>query len=88
MTIGGRKFRHPRVQGTLEVTNHREEAVVLVIRRQFSGELIEADGEPERTLRERGVYSINPRNELTWTIRLKAGECRELRYRYRVLVYH
>jgi hypothetical protein len=86
--IGGRRFRKPNVKGQLLVRNHRQETITLVVRRQFSGELIEADGEPRLELREEGVYSVNPRNELTWTISLEPGEERSLRYRYSVLVYH
>ena len=65
---------------------HRNEAINLVIRRRFSGELLRADGEPKSTLREEGVYSVNKRNELLWTLTLKPGEERKLTYRYTVLV--
>ena len=63
-----------------------QEAINLVIRRRFSGELLRADGEPKSTLREEGVYSVNKRNELLWTLTLKPGEERKLTYRYTVLV--
>ena len=59
-----------------------------MIRRRFSGELLEADGKPECVLREEGVYSVNKRNELTWTITLKPGKETTLSYRYTVLVSH
>jgi len=68
------------------VSNHRNEAINLVIRRRFSGELLRADGEPKSTLREEVVYSVNKRNELLWTLPLKPGEERKLTYRYTVLV--
>lgn len=86
--IGGRQFRNPMVKGELLVCNHREERVPIVIRRRFSGKLIEADGSPEIVLREEGVYSVNPRHELTWRITLNPGEERTLEYRYSVLVPH
>jgi hypothetical protein len=86
--IGGRSFRKVAVAGELAVNNHRKEEVKVVIRRCFSGELVSADGEPKKTLREEGVYSANARNELSWTVSLKPGEEKTLKYRYTVLVSH
>ena len=84
--IGGRQFRRSTVEGELSVGNYRNEVINLVIRRRFSGELVRADGEPKSSLREEGVYSVNKRNELLWTLPLKPGEERKLTYRYTVLV--
>jgi len=52
----------------------------------YSGDLLHADGSPKSTLREEGVYSVNRRNELIWTLPLKAGEEKKLNYSYSVLV--
>ena len=82
----GRTYRRPIVNGELFIVNHREEAVQLRVRRQFSGELVTADADPTTTLREEGVYSVNPRHELTWNITLAPGERRTLKYVYTVLV--
>jgi hypothetical protein len=84
--VGGRRFRKATVQGELMVSNHRQEAITLVLRRRFSGELLSAEGAPKSTLREEGVYSVNKRNELLWSFPLKAGEEKKLQYRYAVLV--
>jgi hypothetical protein len=84
--VGGRRFRRGTVAGELAVSNHRKEEVKLVIRRRFSGELVSADGDPKLSLREEGAWSVNRRNELLWTLTLKAGEEKKLTYRYRVLV--
>jgi hypothetical protein len=84
--IAGDDYRRTTVRGELEVVNHRSAPATLVIRRRFSGELIESDGEPDVDLREEGVYSVNPRHQMTWTIELAPGEERTLEYRYRVLV--
>ena len=86
--VGGRRFRETLVDGELLVCNHRSEDVQVQIRRRFSGDLVSADGEPATRLREEGVYSINPRYEATWTLTLKPGEERTLKYRYNVLVPH
>jgi hypothetical protein len=84
--IGGDDYHQTTVKGELTVNNHRGEEVVLVVRRRFSGELIEADGEPKASLLEEGAWAVNQRNELTWTLSLKPGEERKLTYRYKVLV--
>lgn len=86
--VGVRDFRRTDVKGTVTVCNHRKKAVVMVIQRRFSGDLIEADGSPVTSLREEGVYSINQRNQLEWTVTVAPGEELNLSYRYRVLVRH
>jgi len=85
---GGRTFRRVTVNGELTVNNHRNEKATLLLRRQFTGELVSADGDPKKILREEGVYSVNTRRELIWELPLKPGEERILRYQYRVLVHH
>jgi hypothetical protein len=84
--IGGRQFRKSVVEGELTVCNHRKESIPMVIRRQFSGELNEAEGSPRSSLREEGVYSINKRFDLVWSLSLKPGEEKTLKYSYSVLV--
>jgi hypothetical protein len=88
VSIGGRTFRETDVAGELSATNHRKEAVALLIRRRFSGELLEADREPTVNQLEEGVYDVNRRNELVWNVEVQAGESITLGYRYKVLVYH
>jgi hypothetical protein len=83
---GGRRFRQATVRGELQVCNHRGDPINLVIRRRFSGDLSKADGEPKVQLREEGVYAVNRRNELVWTLTLKSGEERTLTYQYSLLV--
>ncbi len=83
--VGGHQYRKATVEGEVAVSNHRKETVSMVIRRRFSGELITAEGAPKTSLREEGVFSINKRNELLWTLSLKAGEEKKLKYSYTVL---
>jgi hypothetical protein len=84
--IAGDDYQKVTVKSEISVSNHRNESVKLVIRRQFSGSLLEADGKPECVLREEGVWSVNERNELTWTLTLEPGEAKTLTYRYTALV--
>ncbi|QJW96008.1 DUF4139 domain-containing protein [Frigoriglobus tundricola] len=86
--LGGRQYRKTTVEGELAVSNHRKETIALVIRRRFSGELVQADGDPKRQLREEGVYSVNKRQEMLWTLPLKGGEEKKLKYTYTVLMPH
>jgi hypothetical protein len=84
--IAGDDYQRTTVKGTLKVTNMRAEPVKLVIRTDFSGKLLEADGDPETSLRISGVRSVNPRRRLEWTFTLESGKSRNLTYRYSVLV--
>ena len=83
--VGGRQCRKSTVAGELSVSDHRKENVQLLIRRRFSGDLVAAEV-AKSSLREEGVFSINKRNELLWTVPLAAGEERTLKYSYTVLV--
>jgi hypothetical protein len=85
--IGGNDYHRSNVEGHLTANNHRNETVTLIIRRNFSGELISADGDPDSCLLADGAYySVNQRNELIWTVTLEPGEDIELTYQYKVLV--
>ncbi len=70
----------------MAVSNNRKESISMVIRRRFSGELMQAEGAPKSSLLAEGVYSINKRNELLWNMSLKGGEEVKLKYSYTVLV--
>jgi hypothetical protein len=84
--IGGNDFRKVNATGELSIRNYRKTSVKMVIKRQFSGELLSADEKPEVTLREEGIWTVNRRNEMKWTITLKPGEEKTLKYAYSVLV--
>lgn len=84
--IAGNDYQRTRVKGRLMVRNFRGKDVTMAIRVEFSGKLLEADGKPDSKLRAEGVYSVNPRRQLDWTIQLPAGQEKELTYRYEVLV--
>lgn len=84
--IGGNDYQRTTVKGRLFVRNYRDTAVTLAIHGEFSGKLLEADGEPETSLRTEGIPSVNPRRQLNWTLKLAAGAEKEITYRYEVLV--
>ena len=84
--IGGNDYQRTKVKGRLALQNFRGKEATVTIRCEFSGELLEADGEPAKSLRTEGVSSVNPRRQLNWTVKLAAGEEKILNYRYQVLV--
>ncbi len=86
--LGGRQYRKVTVEGELTVSNHRKETVPVLIRRRLSGDLVKTEGEPRQQLREEGIYSVNKRQELVWSVLLKGGEEKTLKYTYTVLVMH
>ncbi|MFT5465767.1 MAG: hypothetical protein ACI8UO_000863 [Verrucomicrobiales bacterium] len=86
LRIAGNDYYKVQVQGELTMKNHRGKPATLAIKRQFSGELLESEDDPDQQLLEVGVYSINKRNELKWRIELKPGEEKFIKYRYQVLV--
>jgi len=63
-------------------------SATLAFQRRFSGDMVQADGEPKVTFRKEGFLSVNRRNQLNWTLTLNPGEERTLNFRYKVLVRH
>jgi hypothetical protein len=84
--IGGRRYYRATVKGEARVRNFRGSAVALLMKAQFSGDLLEAEEKPSDTLRREGVFSVNPRHELEWKLSLPADSEKKITYRYSVLV--
>jgi hypothetical protein len=84
--IFGNDYQKSQVSGTLILKNYRQKASKIIIKRGFSGKLLEAADSPKCELREEGVYSINERNELTWELDLEAGKEKTITFSYEVLV--
>lgn len=85
--IADRRFRKVTVNGEMRLCNHRNVDAKLIIKRQFSGDFIKGDANPKIDLREEGVWTVNKRNELTWTINLKPAEEQTIKYQYTVLIH-
>lgn len=84
--IAGDNFQRTTVKGRLKVCNTRATAVEMVIQADFSGEFVEAEGNPAESLRPDEAGSVNALRQLEWTVALKAGETKILSYRYSLLV--
>lgn len=74
------------VKGELSVRSSLGEPAKLEITKRITGEVVGASDEPEVTRAARGVRSVNPTHDLKWTFVLGAGEEKQLRYEYSVLV--
>lgn len=86
VNIGGRRFRKVTVNGELRLSNGRPTETKMSIKRQFSGDYIKGDDSPKVDLREEGVWTVNKRNELLWTIVLKPAEERTVKFQYSILI--
>jgi hypothetical protein len=86
VNIAGHQHQKVTVTGSLTARNNRAQAVSMLIRRQFSGDLVSATDSPESKLREEGIDSVNKRNELKWELTLQPGEEKKITYSYTVLI--
>lgn len=87
LRIDGYDYYKTQVDDELRVRNYRGVPVKLVVRLGFTGEHLSASPEPgDRQVLASGVYSVNRRESLQWTLDLQPGEAQTLAYRYSVLV--
>lgn len=84
--VGGNDYRRTTVKGTLKVKNFRAKEITMAINAEFSGKLLEAEGDQKSLLRAVGVTSVNPRRQLEWSAMIPAGAEKTFTYRYEVLV--
>ena len=85
--IGAKDYRRVTVQGELIVRNHRKEKVKMIVNRTVLGNILSTEGEPKQRPREDDLRSINPSQDLIWTLNLAPGEEKILRYRYNFIVH-
>lgn len=74
------------LKGTLIVRNAKSETIRLRIRRDLTGEVEAAEGDPRVTKSARGLRETNPSSRLEWNETLRAGESLERTYTYKVYV--
>lgn len=84
--LAGRRFRKVTLNAELRLCNHRGADAKLIIKRHFSGDLVNAEGNPKIDLREEGAWTVNKRNELVWTFTMKPSEEKTVKYQYTVLI--
>jgi len=74
------------VEGKLSVTNFQPKAITLEITKTLSGEVKSSQPKAKIETLARGLRRMNAVKKLTWTIKLKPGEHKQLGYIYDVYV--
>lgn len=74
------------VLGIVVVNNPKAEAIALKMSKEFSGDLVSAEGEPKAVKSAKGLRDVNGRTRLEWTPTLGAGKTLTLSYRYKLYV--
>ena len=70
----------------MTVTNQRQQASKIIVRRALKGKVLDTEGEPKVQAQEEGLRAVNPSHEVVWTVSLAAGEEKTVRYRYQALI--
>lgn len=86
--IYGYTFISTDASGTITLKNYRNVDSQVLVKLRFAGKLSSADGNPKKELLTSYNNAVNEQNELTWELKLKAGEEQKLQYKYTVLVSH
>ncbi|OPZ97812.1 MAG: hypothetical protein BWY71_01482 [Planctomycetes bacterium ADurb.Bin412] len=74
------------VKGELSVRNFQEKAIPLEIEKILTGEVQNSEPEAKVVKLARGLRRANPRNEVSWTVKLGPDEQKELNYTYEVYI--
>lgn len=76
------------VDAGIIIKNFKDKDIKLIIKRSVFGELKECsvDWDFSKVLNTYNYNNINPSNEIKWEINLKAGEEKEITYRYEIYV--
>ena len=85
-TFYGDYFDLITVDGTLSVSNFQQKAITLEIAKTLSGEVKASEPAAAIEKQARGLRRMNGIVNLTWTVELGAGECKDLNYKYDVYV--
>jgi hypothetical protein len=75
-----------KVKGELKVCNRLDKAIEIEISKELSGEVLEKKGQPTDVQTTRGLKQVNPKHQLTWKVKLAAGEEEKITYSYQLFV--
>lgn len=75
-----------KLTGELKVQNRLEKTIELEITKELSGEVLESSGKPSDVQTARGLKQVNPKHQLTWTLKLPAGEEQKATYSYQLYI--
>ena len=82
----GYSFDRVTIQGTLRVTNYKQETISLEITKTVSGDLKSTTPTAEDVTLARGLRRMNPVHHLTWTLDLAPEQQQEIIYTYDALI--
>lgn len=74
------------IKGTLYLKNTRKEMLPVEIRKKITGEVQEADYNPNIKKEGGELKSVNIRSEIKWNFKLKANEERKINYTYKIYI--
>jgi hypothetical protein len=84
--IGVNEYRRATIHGEMTVTNQRQTATKIILHRALKGKVLGTEGDPKVLSQEEGLRSVNPSQEVVWTVSLAPGEEKTVRYRYQALI--
>ncbi len=82
----GDHFDRVTIQGTLRATDYQEKAISLEIKKTVSGDVKSTKPKATDVTLARGLKSMNPLHQLTWTIPLQPQKSQEITYTYQALI--
>lgn len=85
--INSAQFDLLTVRGDLKAVNHKQEAIRLIITRQFDGNLSEASDGGTAVRVPYSDVGLNPLTKVTWDLKLAPAEEKTVTFTYTVLVY-
>ena len=74
------------LKGSLQVINRKSEDIKMRITRNFTGDLVSADGSPKVTKTAKGLRQINSNGRLAWEQSVGAGKTLNLTFTYKVFI--
>lgn len=82
----GHRYDAVTIEGKLDITNRRREAITLSIRKSLTGTVSSASDGGKTTKLSTRPSAVNPASRIDWSIPLSAGEQTSVSYKYVVYV--
>lgn len=82
----GRSYDWIRLCGQLQLTNRTAAAITVEITKEVAGEVTEMIPEGKKDKLAKRIKEVNPSTTMTWTIELKPGEEKTIKYIYETYI--
>jgi len=83
---GGHRYDLLTIEGRIKLQNFRSEAIQVELEKRITGELSKSSEQWDNTFIPHPRSSANRLNEVDWSLKLKAGEEKEIVYTYELYV--